>query len=123
MLEINISYINNNYVAFHYCELMKLYTVGNELKISTHSYSFLLPHSDASEESSQPTTAAEDSNGDHYNNMTMTESPPGDQVTSSGEEAQVERKLSNDPPPPAERTLSGDTIVSVTSDSAGLIPA
>lgn len=34
-----------------------------------------------------------------------------------------ESSLTNKLPPTAERTVPGDTIVSVTSDSAGLIPA
>ncbi len=38
-------------------------------------------------------------------------------------EDQVESSLTNKIPLPTERTISGDTIVSVTSDSAGLIPA
>ncbi len=37
-------------------------------------------------------------------------------------ENEVESSPTNKVPLPTERTISGDTIVSVTSDSAGLIP-
>lgn len=37
------------------------------------------------------------------------------------EQRDTESSLTNKLPPPTERTVSGDTIVSVTSDSIGLI--